>query len=126
MEEYDPLKAPDAKAWLAMDESERLALIEIFHAEANIELPNELLHATTHCVVENQAALGVETPVRKTLFRLMREGVDRHEAIHAVGWVLMDHIHKIARGAPMPADANAPYFEALEKLTVKKWRKALG
>jgi hypothetical protein len=38
-----------------------------------------------HVIVENQAAQGLETPVRRTLARLQAEGLSRHDAVHAVG-----------------------------------------
>jgi hypothetical protein len=46
-------------------------------------LPNERLHAATQLIVENRVALGKAYPVRSVLFRLMEEGLDRHDAIHA-------------------------------------------
>jgi len=51
-------------------------------------LPDETLHASIHVIVENQAALGDDTPVAGAIERLMAEDIDRHEAIHAVGSVL--------------------------------------
>jgi hypothetical protein len=89
-------------------------------------LPNVRLHATFHVIVENQAALGDETPAAKTLERLMNEGVDRHEAIHAVAAVLSDHINEVLRGSSLPSDPNVPYYAALEKLTVESWRRDYG
>jgi hypothetical protein len=41
-------------------------------------------------MVETQIALGDETPARRTAQRLMDAGLDRHEAIHAIGWVLIE------------------------------------
>jgi hypothetical protein len=76
-------------------------------------------HAIFHVIVENQAALGDEIPVRGTLDRLMGEGLDRHEAIHAVASVLSGHVFDIARGKPPRPDPNAAYFAALGKLTVE-------
>ncbi|MGY4231832.1 hypothetical protein ACVIIW_000779 [Bradyrhizobium sp. USDA 4449] len=44
-------------------------------------------HAKFYAIVESQIA-DAELPVRGTVERLMAEGIDRHEAIHAVGSVL--------------------------------------
>ena len=55
-----------------------------YHRRAGIFPPNEQLHATFHVVVENQIALGDELPVRRAVDRLMAEGLDRHQAVHAV------------------------------------------
>jgi len=126
MESYDPLEAPASQEWLDLDESERLALVERYHRHAGIRLPNLTVHATFHVIVENQAALGDETPVRRTLARLTAEGVDRHEAIHAVAAVLTEHMSDLVRSASPPSDPNASYFAALEKLTVENWRKDYG
>src|ERR1700730_12617111 len=91
MKIYDPLKLPKPEEWQSMDEQERLELVEIFHRRARIQLPNAKVHAVIHVIVENQIALGDETPVRRTVQRLMSEGLDRHESIHAVGSVLLRH-----------------------------------
>jgi hypothetical protein len=123
---YDPLEAPDPKEWLALDEGERLALVEDYHQRAHISLPSLAAHAAVHATVENQIALADETPARRTMERLMREGLDRHEAIHAIGTALMEHVHKMmTMKAPAPgADPNATYFAELERLTAEEWRRA--
>ncbi len=46
-----------------------------------------------HVVVENQIAMGDEIPVRDTLVRLMSEGLDRHDAVHAIATVLTNLIY---------------------------------
>jgi len=126
MDRYDPLKAPAAAAWLALSETERLALVEAYHRKARVRVPNMRLHAAMHAIVETQAALGDETPVLRTLARLIGEGVDRHEAIHAVAATLAGHISDITRGDVSDEDPNAPYFAALEKLTIKSYRRDFG
>jgi hypothetical protein len=126
MERYDPLREPAAEDWLQMDELERIALVESYHRNARIQLPSSRAHATFHVIVENQAALGDETPVRKTLQRLMNEGIDRHEAIHAVASVLTEFISDVLRGSEPQSDPNVPYYAALERLTVRSWRRDFG
>ena len=34
MERYDPSRNPDPTEWLALDESERIGMVEIFHMES--------------------------------------------------------------------------------------------
>jgi hypothetical protein len=80
---YDPQQAPDPEVWLALDEDERFELALRHHRRARVRLPNARLHAMFHVVIENQVALGHEI-VRQTLERLQAEGLDRHDAIHAV------------------------------------------
>jgi hypothetical protein len=123
---YDPLKAPVAAEWLALGETERIALVEAYHRKARVRVPNMKVHATMHAIVENQAALGEETPVLRTLARLVGQGVDRHEAVHAVASILIAHISDIASGRATADDPNVPYFAELEKLTVKSWRRDFG
>lgn len=126
MDRYDPLQAPDADEWLALDEAERLALVERYHHRARVDVANLRAHAAFHVVVENQAALGDDTPARRTLARLMKEGLDRHEAVHAVAATLAGHMADLSRTGSPPSDPNAAYSAALEKLTVASWRKAFG
>ena len=86
------------------------------------------LHAVTHAIVENQIALGDETPVARTLQRLMSEGLDRHQAIHAIGSVLLGFMNDLlkkadAHGEPA-GDQNQAYYSELELLTADSWRKS--
>jgi hypothetical protein len=106
-----------------LDEQERIALAN-YHRRKGIRLPNATLHATAHAIVENQIALGDDTPARRTAQRLMDEGLDRHEAIHAIGMVLMEFIYDLMKAPASPADPNAPYFAALERLTAEDWRRS--
>jgi hypothetical protein len=125
MRSYDPLKPPDPQQWLALTEQARIALVQDYHRHKRVRLPNEQVHAITHAIVENQTALGDETPVRRTLQRLMGEGLDRHQAIHAIGMVLFEHIYDLVKAkSPPPGDPNPAYFAALERLTAEDWRRS--
>jgi hypothetical protein len=121
MQRYDPLKAADPKGWLALDEQERINLVRDYHRRARIRTPNDEMHALFHAIVETQVALGDETPVRDTLRRLMDEGLDRHDAIHAIGSVLSEFIFDILTEPKLHAVPNAKYFAALERLTTEGW-----
>jgi hypothetical protein len=121
MQHYDPLEAPDPEGWLALDEQERIALVRDYHRSAGIRVPNATLHATLHAMVETQIALGDETPARRTAQCLMDEGLDRHEAIHAIGSELTEFIEKLPES---DTDPNAPYFAALERLTAQDGRRS--
>jgi hypothetical protein len=122
MMKYDPLKAPDAVRWLAMDEGERIALVREYHRRAKIRLPNQMVHAAIHAVVETQIA-GHEVPAREALQRLMKERLDRHEAVHAIGTVLAGHMYKIMTHAESSGDPNAEYCRELMAITAAKWRE---
>jgi hypothetical protein len=124
MRRYDPLAAPAPEEWLALDEGERIRLVDEYHRRARVRLPDRKAHAIFHSVIENQIAAGDEIPVRRTLARLMDEGLDRHEAIHAIGMALSEHIWNLWHGSEPKADPNAPYFAALERLTAEEWRRS--
>jgi hypothetical protein len=124
LERYDPLEAPDPQEWLALDEDERLELVKDYHRRARILLPNLAMHAVSHAIVETQIALADETPARRTAERLIREGLDRHEAIHAIGMVLMEHIFDLVKAPSSSGDPNPAYFSELDRLTAEGWRRA--
>jgi hypothetical protein len=124
MKRYDPLVPPDPDEWRALDESRQHRLVEEYHRRARVKLPNETIHAIIHSVIENQILLGDETPVQRTLQRLMGEGLDRHEAIHAIGMVLAEFIFDILRQSESSGDPNPAYFAAVEKITAEEWRRS--
>jgi hypothetical protein len=124
MERYDARHAPDSAEWLALDEGERLDLVMAYHRRAKIKLPNPRMHAVIHTVVENQIAGGGETPVRPTLERLQAEGLDRHEAVHAIGSVLAEHIYDLVKKNAPPGEPTVRYYGVLQNLTAESWRRA--
>ena len=89
-----------------------------------MKLENPELHAMAHVVVENQAALGEATsvPAGTLSTRLMHEGLDRHEAIHAIASILMSIVSDVTREADDGGDVNAKYRRELAKLTAAGWR----
>ena len=123
---YDPLHAPDPDEWLGLDESERISLVSEYHEQYDEEMPNVQLHSTIHAVVENQAALGDEYPVRKALDRLVEEGLDRHDAIHAIGSVLIKYLWEIGTGENTSEDFSRDYFEEVKQLTAQQWLDEFG
>lgn len=120
MKRYDPAVAPSPSEWLGLDERERLQLVQRYHERAKIELPNAKVHAVMHTVVENQLAEGIPEVVA-TFDRLQTEGLDRHDALHAIGSVLAEHMFRLMQEAPTGVDPNAAYFYELRALTAAKW-----
>lgn len=88
METYNALRAPTPKKWLAHDESERTALVVAYHARKKVDVPNAELPAVIHTVVEHQVVAGLPATVRTTLARPVKEGLDRHDAAHAIGMLV--------------------------------------
>jgi hypothetical protein len=103
---------------MALDETERILLVRRYHERARARLPSPEVHAVIHVVVENQAAMGDETPVTATLERLVHEELDRHDAIHAVRSVLAEYLWEGLRGTEI--DANA-YHVDVAHLTAESW-----
>ena len=74
-----------------------------------------------HVVVENQLAMGFE-PVSATIAKLVRQGLCRHEAIHAVAAIICGDSYNLIKGVTQSWDPRR-YRRRLEKLTAKRWRK---
>lgn len=120
---YDPNTSPDPEAWLLLDEQERISQAEKYHKKRGIRLPNAKAHATFHTIIENQIAEG-EAFVIRAMDRLKNQGLDRHDSIHAIGWVMSQHIfEQMNTENPDDKDVlNARYVAAVERLTADDWR----
>ena len=69
---YNADKTIDAKAWLALDEQERIDLVIAYHRRYHLPMGGSAkLHGVAHVIVENQLALGDPPAVQETLTRLM-------------------------------------------------------
>jgi len=121
MRNYDPEHNPDSSKWLDVDEDLRIAAVRRYHQKIRAKLPNAEAHAVAHVVVENQLAEGLPE-AKHALERLRGEGLDRHESIHAIASVLMEHFWNLTNKPQHPGDPHAPYLAALEKLTADSWR----
>jgi len=124
MDRYNPEAAPDPERWLALDEGERIHLVESYHRDARVDLPKAArsLHASIHVVVENQLALNDE-PVVRAFARLRKEGLSRHDAVHAIGSVVGEHIYDLLKEKKdSPETSHARYYAAIERLTAETWR----
>jgi len=122
MENYHPSQTPSPEEWLELDESIRIDLVRKSHEAAGIEFEEgaENMHSVIHVIVENQLALNVE-PVPATIAKLTRQGLSRHEAIHAIGAVLSEDMFEIIKNKQ---EQNfKKYRRRLDKLTAKRWRK---
>jgi len=121
---YDADKAPNPHEWLELDESGGLDVVLEYHRRRKLPVGESArAHAATHVIVENQAAMGDATVVPATLDRLMREGLDRHDAVHAIGSVLLQIVFDVAIGKDYrEIDINAKYGRQLAALTAASWR----
>jgi hypothetical protein len=130
--EYDPATGPsDRDRWLELDEHDRLDAIRVAHeglapssgtpaAAAGADAANPHAHAAFHMIVENQLALDDPRQTRKALARLMGEGLDRHEAVHAIGAVVAEHLYTASRSGR--AFSSQSYAKQLARIDAEWWR----
>ena len=123
MKRYDPLKSPDPEEWLALDEAERIVIVEDYHRRKRIRMPSVEAHACFHVMVENQIAMGEKLPVESKLNQLMEEGLDRHEAVHAIASILSRQVY-YALKRQQTSDPSKAYYAALEDLTAENWLRS--
>ena len=123
---YDPENPPEPDEWLSADESERIMVVQHWHKQARVKLPNEKAHAVFHVIVENQIAENLESVVR-AVPRLMQQGLSRHDAVHAVGWVLASYIHELltTKESNDQNHVQARYSAEVERLSAKAWQAQL-
>jgi hypothetical protein len=121
MNAYNPDQAPPPDEWLALDEDERLALVQKWHRKQKIRLPSQDAHASLHVIVENQ--LAEKHPAAcDALQRFMNDSLSRHDAIHAIATVVANHMHDLLSGKLPPGkQAVAEYDQQLRKFTAQDW-----
>jgi len=120
---YNPDIAPDPSRWLDTDDDERALAIQQYHKRAKEPVgENATLHAAIHAAVENQIAEG-HLVATATLSRLMAEGLDRHDAIHAIGAIVAAEMFDAIQHQ-VPHDPEQ-YARNLQALTAARWRAGL-
>ena len=122
--EYNPFNQPIAEQWLASDEYERIELVRQYHVNIDDEdLPEDKIevHSLMHVIVENQLAEKVEH-VPQTMAKLLRQGLDRHDAVHAIAAILCEDIFDLMQGN-IKEFSMKKYRKKLDKITAKRWRK---
>lgn len=119
---YNPLVAPDPEDWLLLDEDERIEMVTAFHKKHRIRLPNLQMHAGMHAMIENQLAEG-EDAVVSAMDRLMAQGLDRHDAIHALSWVFAMQLFEVMKSPPNSekGSLNDSYLAAVERVNAQDW-----
>ena len=124
---YNPEIGPDPKWCLELDESERIRLVSASHQVVELDPGAERLHAMLHVVIENQLALGEPVVVLQALTRLLKSGLTRHDAIHAIASVLAEHLYNSVQSSAAGSTKSFPaaYEAAVAELTVGKWRDGL-
>ena len=124
MKYYDPDERLNIEEWLTLDDSQKVKIVSDFHESIKEEFSDDgafAMHSHMHVIVENQIAGNVEL-VPETVDKLMRQGLSRHEAIHAVSAILAEDIFDMLQGK-VEEFSLKKYRRKLEKITAKKWRK---
>lgn len=121
---YHADTVPDPEEWLASSDSERNDAVLRFHRLKGAHTgENPDGHALLHVTIENQIALGDPPETRIAIERLQREGLDRHEALHAAASILAVFIAKAMRGVPFN---NEEYRDRMENLRASLWNDGLA
>lgn len=123
MNTYDPLLDQNKEEWLGVSEFERIDAVREFHEKIDEDFEDDALsiHCSVHVIVENQLAEGVEL-IPETVAKLVRQGLNRHEAIHAIGAIISKDLYNIIRGEDVEFSPKK-YRQKLEKITAKRWNK---
>ena len=126
---YNPLEAPDPTRWLNLTDEDRFAAVKVFHAEAKLAITNRRNHCAMHVVIENQVVNALapfcaltDRIVAGTLGRLVDEGLDRHEAIHAISEVTYGAFLALLAGETSTVGSDK-YHDDLMAMTAETWRK---
>ncbi len=125
IEEYPLTTAPDAQEWLELTDEERLGLVEYAHegtSGGTGEHPR--MHAKMHVAVENQIAAGTPSFVGPAVERLRQEGLDRHEAIHAIASAFARELQRVLRSNGARMD-DERYRASLAAMTAEEWRRIM-
>ena len=117
---YDPERAPDPSGWLQHDEAEQLDAVLRYHKKIGFKAGSVKIHAVVHTAIETQLAEGYKA-VCDALERLLSEGLDRHEALHAVGAIFAEQLHAVL--TTRTDFDNEKYERGLSELTVASWRQ---
>jgi len=115
---YDPAVGPNPTEWLELDDGERVVVVRQYHKRARARAGNPEVHAIIHATVETQLAEG-HPDVMAAFERLSREGLDRHDVIHAIGSVLAEEIYDVMKSQRVH-DARE-YARRLKELTAEAW-----
>ncbi|MDF1751509.1 MAG: SEC-C metal-binding domain-containing protein [Verrucomicrobiales bacterium] len=119
MKRYDPQIAPDPEVWKRLDEGQKLTLVKEFVRRNETQIEGQSEHAAIHTIVENQIAEGDETPVAEAVARLQAEGIDRHEVIHSMGFLVMQRMFNLVPDSE-PFDEEE-YFDAVSNWSAEQW-----
>jgi hypothetical protein len=118
---YDVGNPPPPDEWLAMDENDRIAVVEEAHVRTRAAVGSSAnAHAAIHVAVENRLAAG-DAVVVAAYDRFRAAGLERHTTIHALASVMTTHMMAVLehREGFSQAEADRDY-EALDPAPWKR------
>ena len=124
---YDPARPPDPEAWLALHEDTRTELVVEYHRSRAIPLANVGFHAGVHVIAESVVAKD-NLGAREKLDELVSAGLDRHEALHALGTIFieaLDACEAIEDEETTEEDVERFYTQRIAALSAEAWRARL-
>ena len=101
---YDPNVPQNHDDWLKISPSDRLRVAKNYHDSARIKASKG--HAYLHVLVENQIACGSRSVIR-ALDSLQKDGMGRHDAIHAVAAVFAAYYRALPLTPTRDEQSNA-------------------
>ncbi|MGE0417002.1 MAG: DUF1841 family protein [Acetobacteraceae bacterium] len=127
IDSYDPLQPPDPAVWQEASSEDRIRVVRAYHEAAGMSGSALTVHGGLHVTVENQIALNDPPIVAVKVQQLMAQGLDRHQALHAVASVLIDHMRRMTAPGRRPMEREAlaeAYIGAVRRLNARKWLKS--
>ncbi len=125
IDSYDPLSPPAPQEWLAVPDQRRIDLVLAYHHATGERGENEQMHCLLHAIVENQVAMGDRMPVGEKIRQLMAQGLDRHQAVHAIAIVLATHMRRQANAIQRKGDDEQRYFSEVRRMNARKFHMAI-
>ena len=120
MIKYNANSVPVPEEWLALEEEARVKLIQEYLEESgDFTGENAHLHACMQAIVENQIAADDPPATAQAVKRLMKEGLERQNALHAVAYALNNELFFMHKNGK--EFSTTRYRTNLNKLSARKW-----
>ena len=120
MDNYSVEQPLPAEAWNALDEGERILLVQEAHQRTGAPTgASPEAHAAIHVAIENRLADG-DAAVTRAYDRFRAAGVHRHNTVHALASVVSRHMLAIMEGQTPDEAASIRDFDALDPATFSK------
>ncbi len=124
---YDANTPPEARAWCAIDEWERVRLVKNYLLELRPRVSNAKGLAILLTIAESQLASGFG-PARRALERLQAQGLTRYEGLKAIAFTLRANpVYAMGESEePSTRDRQLALNSALDALAAESWRRRTG